>query len=372
MGTKEMINIGIIGTGIGLQMHLPNFRRTGKANILAVVGSNQQRSQEFATRYGIPRALGDYRKLCEFPDIDLVCVTAPNLYHYEYVSYALKQDKHVLAEKPLALNMEEIVRLNATARASSKLALINHQLRFNPYVRKVRDLLQSGAIGRPYFIRIHKQSSSFTNRDQPWSWLFEEKMGGGIRLAVASHLIDLLWFWLGCRKVYHVKGAMDVVVPERRDAAGKVRNVHVCSFVSTHISMENNLEVHLSVTAAAHGEPRFEASVYGTEGELHFDLTNKLTGAFSDQHGLSKLISVTAVTPEELNNNIPFIRGSFVYFAPRIVDAILDGNQSLVADAAKFEEAIPTQQVLDAIMEAAITGEQVKLCSEGHQAEAHF
>src|SRR6266851_5013973 len=189
---KKKINIGIIGTGIGLQMHLPAFRLTGKANIVGVAGKNQYRAEEFASNFGIPKAFGDYRKLCDLPEVDLICATAPTLYHYEHVLYAVQQGKHVLAEKPLALSMRETEELSVAVREIPQITLVNHQLRFNPYMRKIRDFIRLGAIGRPYFIRIHKHTSNYVDQDQHWSWLFNEKMGGGIRLAVVSHLIDLL------------------------------------------------------------------------------------------------------------------------------------------------------------------------------------
>ena len=368
---KKTVNIGIIGTGVGIRMHLPGFLRTGKANIVGIVDIVQERAEEVAAKFDIPRAFRDYRELCELPEVDLVCVATPNLYHYEQVLCALERDKHVLSEKPLATNMKEILELNAAAKKSTKLTMINHELRFNPYLRKVRDLIRSGEIGRPYFIRIHHQTTTFSDLDAPWSWSFDAKMGGGVRLAMASHLVDLLWFWLGRRKIYHLKGAMDVVVPKRRDQTGKVRDASAAGFFSSNMAMEGNLDVQLSTTWAAIGEERFDFSVYGTEGELHFDVSNKLTGAFLSHRGVVESISVAGVLPEEMENRITIFRGSFAYFARRVVESVLTKSREPVAEAATFEEAIPIQQVLDAIKESAIKGELVKL-NDGYEPGARF
>ena len=360
MSIENNINVGIIGTGVGIRTHLPGFRKTGRANIVGIVGTNQKRAEEFATKFQIPKAFGDFRKLCQLPEIDLICVTTPNPFHYEQITYALQQGKHVIAEKPLAMNIKEVQNLNVMSKKTSKLTMVDHQLRFNPYIQKVRELIQNNSIGRPYFIRIHQQSTGFSNKEAPWSWSFDEKMGGGVRLAMASHFVDLLLYWLGPRKIFNVKGSMDAVIPKRKDSRGKIRDIKVAGFFSAGLAIEGGLDVQMSSTAAAVGEPKFDFSIYGTDGELHFDLAGKLKGAFLNQKGVSS-IGVDGVTPEEQENKVSIFSGSFVYFAPRIVDAILANNRNPIKDAATFADAVINQKVLDAIQDSALSGRKIKL-----------
>ena len=357
MKNKSTITIGIIGTGVGLRTHLPGFRKTGKANVLGIAGSGQNRAEEFAAKFNIPNAYGDYRGLCQLPEIDLICVTTPNPFHYEQIMYALAQGKHVLAEKPLAMNMKEVVDLSKAAKNSSKLTIIDHQLRYNPYIQKIRSLIMNGSIGRPYFIRLHQQSTGSSNREAPWRWIFDEKMGGGVRLAMASHFVDLLLFLLGPRKVFHINGAMDVVVPKRKDNQGISREIQVAGFFSAGLALDGGLDVQLSATAAAISEPRFDISIYGTDGELHFDLVGKLRGAFLDQKGLSQ-IHVDGVTPEEQDNRVSIFADSFDIFVRRIVDAILSNSRDPIKEAATFDDAIYNQEILEAIAESSILVER--------------
>jgi len=290
------------------------------------------------------------------PEIDLVCVTSPNPYHRLQVEEAVIAGKHVLCEKPLGMNLQETVELIEIAgERPGQLSLINHQLRFNPYIKKVREMIASGAIGRPYYLRMHQQSTAFADRQAPWTWSFDSRQGGGVRLAIGSHEIDLVHYWFRGR-VIAVQGAMDPVVRERRGPDGFVTAVRASGFFSASLELESGMSVHLSATAASCGSPAFDFSLYGEEGELHFDLTRKLRGAFLSSRGAVKPITVTGVTEGERENRVSIFGGSFAYFAPAIVKALESGDWGDLEPAARFVDAYEVQVVLDALAAAANEG----------------
>ena len=355
-----MIRVGIIGTGVGLRTHLPAFRELAGVDVVALAGSSVERAREFAQSHSIKYAM-DARSLCLLPEIDLVCVTSPNPYHRAQVEEALVAGKHVLCEKPLAMNLQETCELSTIARERpTQLSLINHQLRFNPYIMKVRDMIANGAIGRPYYLRMHQQSTAFAERQAPWTWSFDSHQGGGVRLAIGSHQIDLLHYWFG-ESAVTVQGAMDPVVRERRGIDGVVTAVKASGFFSAALELESGMSVHLSATAASCGQPAFDFSLYGEEGELHFDLTRKLRGAFLSNRGAVEPITVTGVTERERENKVSIFSGSFVYFAPAIVKSLESGDWSDLAPAARFADAYKAQVVLDALAAAANQGTMQRL-----------
>ena len=174
--TKK-INVGIIGTGVGLRTYLPAFREIADIDVLALAGSNKERASEFAKQHGIKQGMS-FENLCKHREIDLVCVASPNPYHRSQVIAALEAGKHVLCEKPLAMSASETRELIDVSSAHPRqLALVNHQLRFNPYLRKVKQLLVDGRLGRPYFLRMHQQSTGFSDRQAPWTWNFDATKG---------------------------------------------------------------------------------------------------------------------------------------------------------------------------------------------------
>lgn len=368
---NSKLRIGIIGTGVGLRTHYPGFKRTNKVEFVGLVGSSYERAKEFAKKYEFKHVFENYRELILSEDVDFVCVTTPNNFHLNEILCAIENDKHILSEKPLASNINEINTILNRSTNSKKLHLIDHQLRFNPYIIEVKKLIQQGRIGRPYFLRMHQQSTGFSDRNAKWNWSFDETQGGGVRLAMASHLIDIINFWFDGIKPLLVKGAMDSVIEERRDNENATRKIGACSFFSSSISFEKSLEAQLSATAAAIGIPRFDFSIYGTEGELHFDLKNKLSGAFLNNRGVVQTVEVNGVTDEERENKVSIFSGSFVYFADKIVKYLVDQDSSALEPAATFGDAIYTQNILDAIKDSSIEGSLIKL-NDGYYCNARI
>ncbi len=356
---KDMINIGIIGTGVGIRTHLKAFVQLNEVNVKGIVGSSPEKSQLYAKENGLEVGYSDYKELIDDPQIDLVCVTTPNLNHFHEVSYALNQRKHIIAEKPLAMNLKENNEIIQLAKKSKKLFIVNHQLRFNPYIQKIRDLICCGELGRIYHIKIHQQGTGFSNRKTNWMWSFDHELGGGVRLAMGSHLIDLINFWFPDYTYCNVYGSLDSVVDSRIDNEGIKKVVKASSYFSTNLTLSNMLNVQLSATAAAFGKSMFNISIYGTEGEIQFDLENKLTSA-TLKHKLSNE-SVNGVYEDEIENRTSIFRVSFKYFAPIVIKSIMNNDPTLVKDAATASDTYKTQIILDAIKESALNGTLVKL-----------
>lgn len=251
-----MVNIGIIGTGVGVRTHFKTFQKLKNAHVIAISGSTKQRAKQVAQEYGISKYCEDYKELINIEELDLVCITSPNIYHYEQARYCIEKGKNMLLEKPVGMNIEETTKLVQMSKGSNKINIVNHQLRYNPYLQKVRELISQDKLGRLYYINIHQQSNGFSNLNMPWTWSLEENQGGGVRLAMGVHLIDLLRFWTN-KKVLSVKGNMDSVIPERIHEDGKSKEVTTCSFFSSNLNLEDNLTVNISATCASCRKKRF-------------------------------------------------------------------------------------------------------------------
>lgn len=106
MTGHHVIGVGILGTGVGIRTYLPAFQALSCLNVVAIAGSNMERGMAFAQAHGIPEAM-DFRSICTHPNVDLVCVATPNPRHRIEAAAALEAGKHVLCEKPLAMNTQE-------------------------------------------------------------------------------------------------------------------------------------------------------------------------------------------------------------------------------------------------------------------------
>lgn len=369
MSNSKAIRVGMIGTGVGIRTLVPGFRSTGRAEIVGIAGSSPARAEDYARSTGIPKAFNSYRDLIDSNDIDLVCVASPNVYHYDQAMCAILAGKHVLVEKPLAASMAETRALADAVRDYSKLAIVDHQLRFNPYIRAIAILLKNQEIGEPYFLRLHQQSTAFSDREAKWNWSFEAEQGGGVLLAMGSHLVDLIWFWLGTPKVYSCDCSIDPVILRRSDTSGFMRDTKASSFFAAHLNLEPWCTAHLSATAAALGENRFDIDIYGTDGEIHFDLNDKLRFSSRKSTGKTEVVQVAGVSEGERQNSVSIFKESFEYFAQQVVDSVVSGDLAHVASATKFSDAVRTQRILDALRESGARGMTVQI-AKGYSSRA--
>jgi len=360
MGNKrDQIRIGIIGTGVGVRTHLHGFRLFDGAEVVAICGSSLCRSQEFATKYKIPIACADYKELCDNPEIDFVCITSPNRFHYESTKYAISRNKHLICEKPLSDKLEEINSLIDCSENYSKIAVVSHQLRFNPYIIKIKEMIDYGDLGEIYSVRFNQQGSSFANADAPWYWSFDGNEGGGVRLAMASHLTDLIQFWFENPRILNINGYLNPVTKKRIDSTGRVREVTASTVCTANINFENELNVMYSINAGSYMDYRFDINIFGTKGELTFSLQDKIIKYSRAKIGEKQIVSVDGVYPDEAENKVSIFSSSFRYFAPLIIKSIRTNDFSSIAHAASFKDAQYNYETLEAIKQSTNTGSNI-------------
>lgn len=364
-----MINVGIIGTGVGVRTHLPAFRMVPGVRVKGIAGRTHERAVSVAASCGLEVGYRDYVALCEDPDISLVCVTSPNPHHIEHVLCAVQNGKSVICEKPLAMQLDEY---DSIIRASKEMErgfiVVNHQLRFNPYVKKIREILESGALGKVFYCRLHQQGTAFANRNMPWSWSFDGSEGGGVRLAMGSHLLDLLQTWFG-RSVTQIGCDMSAVIPTRLDQTGEVRRVTGSAFCTMHVKALGGVVADLTATAAAHGGSAFDISIYGDRGEMQFDLVNKLRLSTEGGVGRWNNVEVDSVFDDEKANRVSIFSGSFRYCAGKFVEAAETGNLGGISEACTLEQSRYTQTILDAALTAYRRSRTVDLNRDGVEIE---
>ncbi|MFI5960317.1 Gfo/Idh/MocA family protein [Cryptosporangium sp. NPDC051539] len=351
--SRRRLRVGIVGTGVGLRTILPGFASTGRADVVALAGSSPARTQELAARHDVPIACRSVEELCAVDEVDLIVLAAPNPLHLEHASVALRTDKPVLLEKPLGLDRREADQIVALARGRQARVLVDHQLRFLPEFSALRARIAAGS-DRPYLLRLHQQATGWATPDTAWSWAFEPGQGGGTRLAMASHLVDLAWFLLG-EWPAAVAGLLHTVHPIRPGADGTPRPVRVSEALSAHLTTVAGQSVLLTVTAAATTATRFDLDVYA----------NGFEARYAQEDGLRWRAGAEAPT-EQVGPTFAAGRGSlfkhaFAVSAESIVAGLLDGDDAALAPAATVADAAATQSVLDALLTASRTARTVSL-----------
>ena len=151
----KKLGIGIIGSGaIAQECHIPGYQTMpDKCEVLAVADINPDATKNAAEKFSVPYQFLDYRELLAMPEIDAVSVSTPNLLHKQPTIDALKAGKHVLCEKPMAMNADECREMISAEKASGKLLQIGLQWRFSGIARFMKDYIDSGKMGEIYYAR---------------------------------------------------------------------------------------------------------------------------------------------------------------------------------------------------------------------------
>jgi predicted dehydrogenase len=280
---------------------------------------------------------------------------------------ALDAGKSVLCEKPMAMNAGDTEAMRRKARASGRLALIDHELRFLPARRKMREMILKGEVGRVRHAKFLFRSDSRAAVDRPWSWWSDERAGGGALGAIGSHAVDALQWLVGAR-VSHVSASLAAHVRERRDpASGEARAVTsddeaslLLSFAEGETTERATGTVCLSMVEA--GRPEHSVSVFGSEGALKVEGAGRLWQARVGEGEWREVETEEAPLAAGLRDN-EWSRG-FTLFAREIVAALREGR-SAVEGAATFTDGHRTQLVLDAARAAQESGCRVTVRDEG-------
>jgi predicted dehydrogenase len=206
---------GVIGTGFIGPVHMEALRRRG-VEVVALAGSSTEHAAEKVRQLGIARAYGSAEELLAGPDIDVVHFTSPNHLHFPHAKAALEAGKHVVCEKPLALNTGQSAELVKLASTTGLVNAVNFNVRYYPINQHARALVQNGELGDVFIVQgSYLQDWLLLPTD--WNWRLEPGQGGAMRAVsdIGSHWIDLTCYITGLQ-VEAVLADFGTFLPVRR------------------------------------------------------------------------------------------------------------------------------------------------------------
>src|SRR5436190_22644575 len=207
--------IGIIGAGFGAQVYVPAFRAEGW-DVAAICSRNRDKAEQAASAAGIADAHTDPLELIRREDIAAIGIATPPGTHHELAIAALKAGKHVMCEKPFALNAPQAAEMESVAKQSGRTAMVGHEFRHTPQRAYIKQLLSDGHIGQFRLCTIELFLDRYvTAEPRPLTWMARKVAGGGVLGALGSHYIDALRHWFG--EVASVSGRVDILRPDVRD-----------------------------------------------------------------------------------------------------------------------------------------------------------
>lgn len=358
----QTIGIGIIGTGFARKVQIPAFQTCEGARIVSVASGSIRNARSTAEECGIPHFTGNWRETVDRDDVDLVCITTPPVHHREMTLASIANGKHVLCEKPMAMNAGEALEMKDAAAKAGVLALIDFELRFQPGRQRAYAMIRNGEIGKIRHTKYHFQAPHRGDPALEWNWWSDEGQGGGALGAIASHVIDSFRWFLDA-EVSSVLCQLQTHIKQRRDAEGRMRKVTsddealmLLRFGESGIADDATGLVSVSMTEYPAYTNRIE--FYGSEGTVVIDGRGELSVAHTGETELRRI----EVDLGEKIEGVPdtgFSRG-FMAFAPKIVSAIRNGERT-IEHAAVFDDGMRVQSVLDGARESDRLGRLIRL-----------
>jgi predicted dehydrogenase len=353
------VKLGVIGAGqIAILRHLPAFREAaaaGKAELVSVADPVEENARRAAAQFGIPHRFSDYQDLLKLP-LDAVSVCTPNVSHEPISLAALDAGKHVLCEKPLAMDYAGARRMYERAEQAGLKGAVNFRYRWVPAVGFVRDLIRGGELGEIYQVFANYFNGSLHDPAAPIGWRQTRAASGTGALGdLGSHLIDLCRFWVG--EIAGVQGHLRTFTPERPLSSGGRGQVDVDDAVSFHVDFANGAQGVLNANQIAAGRLNHQRiEVYGTRGAIIYEIEKWDRGG--DRIELC-LGSAQARHGGFATVNVPpsYLRGT----PWRVMTDFVDAIRADEAVSPSFYDGMRCQEVIDAVALSAREGVRVTL-----------
>jgi predicted dehydrogenase len=250
----------VVGTGFGTRVHVPALRAAG-FRVEALVGRDAARTARRAERLDVPRALTDLDEALAVDGVVAMSIATPPHTHAELAIAAARAGKHVLCEKPFAMDVAEAESMLDAATAAGVTHLVGHEFRWAVDRAVVGRAIVDGLIGEPRLVSIVQYVPLVADLDAPTPpWWFDPVAGGGWLGASGSHVIDQVRTWLG--ELTEVSARLGLV----SDRAGVAEDSFTVRF-----RLASGADGVLQQTAAAWGPLTGMTRVAGTRGTVWID-----------------------------------------------------------------------------------------------------
>lgn len=288
------------------------------AEIVAVGSRTRESAEVFGREFDIPNCHASYEALANDPEIDVIYIGTPHNYHKEHTILCLEAGKHVLCEKPLAINVGESRAMVELARARGLFLMEAMWTRFIPSTERIREIVTEGTLGE---IRMFTADFGFRSEWDPRSRLLDPEYGGGSLLDVGIYPISFASMLLG--------------TPKEITAIAHIGETKVDEQIGVMFGYEQGQIAQLH--SAVRTESPQEATLMGTKGTLRihspFWRANEIT------------LTVEGKSPEKIT--IPFVGNGYNYEADEVASCIRAGR--VESAIMPLDESLSIMETLDTI-----------------------
>lgn len=327
---QKVLGFGIIGCGIIADFHANAIHEcVGKANLVGVCDVVYDAAEKFAHRHET-RAFKNEAELLSCKDIDVVCICTPSGYHHSSVVAAARAGKHIICEKPLAINKEQLDRCEAECERAGITVSVISQNRYAKSVNRVKRAIDEGLLGRIVCADIYMKYYRSQEYYDSGSWRGTKRIdGGGALMNQGIHGVDLLLYLAGeMKSVYALSKTL-------------VRSIEVEDTLSAVVEYKSGATGIIQATTSVYpGYPR-RLDINGEKGSIVLDETSIVrwdiqNGGGHDDVVLMPSFTHGASTPTAISND------GHVQQISDTIDCILAGRAPLsgLADGRRAVDVI--------------------------------
>ena len=345
------LKIGVIGVGNIAECHITGYKKNPDVELYAFCDINEARVKEKGEKHGVTKLYTDLdRMLAELPELDAVSVCTWNNGHAECTIKALNAGKHVLCEKPMAMNAKEAQAMIDASKKNGKKLMVGFVRRFGNDTAVARDFIDAGSVGDVYYAKVQ-----YLRRNGcPGGWFSDKsRSGGGPLIDLGVHVIDLARYLMGRPMPVSAYGATfsgmgvranlkDKAGYTASDAAMQIHDVE--DLATALVKFDNGSVLAVEASFNMHGVGKNNIELYGTKGGVTLSPEFRLYTEINDY-----LANVTLDKPTALSFDGLF-QNEINYFVESL---LVDRDLSEIA-----EDGCTLMKILDAIYESARCGRE--------------
>lgn len=353
------LRVGIIGTGGIAHSHLNSYKTIEEVEVVAGCDIVPGKSQEFFKRNGFPNAQGfdSKEEMLKNVKLDAVSVCTYNSTHSECAVFALENGLHVLLEKPMSVTLEQTIAMLKAEKKSGKILTVGFQPRYDVNSQKVKEIIQSGALGKLYYV----QTGGGRRRGMPGgTFISKEKAGVGCLADIGCYALDFALNSIGYPKPLTVSAVA-------YDYFGKKEfgdEFGVDDFSAAFVRLEGGITLDFRMSWAMHMDTTGDFIFLGTEAGLKIKQPNLALwgGAWDGPIGEIRLMHDVFGKPTETLIPLDDNRGPglFEKKVRAFVDAVINGKKPPIPTS----QIVYNQAIIDGIQRSNKAGKEVDVVIE--------
>ena len=359
---SKKLKIGIIGTGWIAGAHIENYKLMPDVEIVAGADLVPGKAEAFFKKFGVEgvRCYNSHKEMLDAePDLDAVSVCTYNRTHAECTIYALNKGVNVLLEKPMCVTIEEAVEIRKAEKASGKVLSIGFQPRFNPNMKNLKSIVESGVLGKIYYIQTGGGRRNGIPTPYGTTFIEDETAGIGALGDIGCYSLDMVLNAIGYPKPLTVSGYKSAYFgtdpgyyPTHPEYAKKFS---VDDFGAAFIRLEGDIVLDFRISWAMNMDTSGDTLILGTKGGLRIPSTECWNGSIGGDMTL-----YSTVANNRVETKIPMLDEGENCFKIKI-RSFLDAIKYNLPAPVSSDEIIYNQAIIDGLVKSAELGKEVEI-----------